>query len=325
MIRRVRMSLLLLCLTLFGFTAGAAEPPKKILYIDSYHPDYLWSHDILAGIRGVLDSHNDIELSVFYLDTKRNKDEKFIQSVARQARQLIDSWHPDVVISADDNAAKYVVAPLYKDHPLPFVFCGLNWDAEAYGFPAENVTGMVEVCLVTELIETLSRFSTGSKVGYLASNTLSERKELENINKRFQLDFDERLVENFSQLKEAFLELQQNNDLILIQECRSVEGFDHEEMIAFVKNNTQVPTGAMQKYLVHYALVAFAKVGEEQGEFAARTALRILNGAEPSSIPVAENKRARIFLNTEIAHQLKIKFPIDLLEVSTFVNEGLFK
>ena len=79
------------------------------------------------------------------MDTKRNKSDEYKIAVGREARDLILSWQPDVVITADDNAAKYLIQPYFKDSATPFVFCGVNWTAEEYGFPYSNVTGIVEV------------------------------------------------------------------------------------------------------------------------------------------------------------------------------------
>jgi len=74
---------------------------------------------------------------------------------------------------------------------------------------------------------------------------------------------------------------------------------------------------------MHYALITYAKVGEEQGEWAARTALAILGGKSPGRIPVAENRQTRIFLNINmtVAHRLNVKFPRDLLGGATFTSE----
>jgi hypothetical protein len=60
------------------------------------------------------------------MDTKRNKDHSYIEQKAREAKSLIEDWRPDVVITADDNAAKYLIKPCYKDHKVPFVFCGIR-------------------------------------------------------------------------------------------------------------------------------------------------------------------------------------------------------
>lgn len=304
---------------LVPFSAPAAG--EKVLYVDSYHADYIWSADILRGVKSVLAARPDIELRVFYMDTKRNKGVDQAIEAALAAKGIIEGWRPDVVIAADDNASRYLIAPFYKFSALPFVFCGLNWDAELYGFPLPNVTGMLEVALFEDTMNALRDLALGERIGYLASDTESERKELDNIRSRFGPDFTVRLVSTFAELKEAFIEFQNGCDMLILQECRSVDGFDHAEMVKFVEEQTRIPTAAMQKYLMHYALITFAKVGEEQGEWAARTALAILGGKSPGRIPVAENRQARIFLNMSVAHRLNVKFPRDLLNGATFTSE----
>jgi len=296
------------------------EAKKKILFVDSYHAEYLWSSDITKGIRSVLDSRQDIELRIFRMDTKRNMTEGYKKEAALKARDLIESWQPDVVIASDDNAAKYLIVPYYLNTKIPFVFCGLNWDASVYGFPVDNVTGMIEVALVEKTISALKQYARGNRIGYLASDTVSERKEYENIVKRFGTSFEVRFTHTFDGLKQAYLELQKNTDMVLIQECRSVQGFNHLEMVNFVLKNTVIPTAAMQKYLMHYALFTHAKSGEEQGEYAARTALDILGGKAPHTIPITANKRVEPYLNLKLAKIMGIKFPIDLLQSSHVIS-----
>jgi hypothetical protein len=69
------------------------------------------------------------------MDTKRNKKEEEKRRAALKAKELIESWKPGVVITADDNAAKYLLQPYFRDHKIPFVFCGVNWNVDEYGFP----------------------------------------------------------------------------------------------------------------------------------------------------------------------------------------------
>ncbi|NOX25922.1 MAG: hypothetical protein GXP59_07410 [Deltaproteobacteria bacterium] len=312
MARILILSCVILSLAIVAVSPAAAAR-KKILYVDSYNPQYMWTADITAGIKAVLAARRDVELKIFHMDTKRHKSEKFKKAAAVRAKKLIDSWRPDVVIASDDNAAKYLIAPYYKGSKLPVVFCGLNWDASVYGFPTKNITGMVEVALYRPTVKALKKFTRGSRIGYLASDTVSERKEYNNIVKRFHAHFQSRFVKTFVELKQAFLDLQKSSDLIIIQECRSVKGFDDNEMIRFVNENTRVPTGAMQKYLAHYVLLTFAKVGEEQGRYAARTALAILGGKSPAAIPLTANHQARLYVNMGIARTLGLKIPRELL------------
>jgi ABC-type uncharacterized transport system substrate-binding protein len=51
-----------------------------------------------------------------------------------------------------------------------------------------------------------------------------------------------------------------------------------------------------------------AKVPAELGEWAAQAALRIFDGTPVSSIPVAENQKAKLSVNLDIANQLGIVF-----------------
>ena len=310
--------MVLFFVSVFSQTVVASK--KKILYIDSYHAEYIWSDDITNGITSVLDERDDIELQIFRMDTKRNKSEAFKKEAAVNARKLIESWEPDVVIASDDNASKYVIAPYCKGTELPVVFCGLNWDASVYGFPTKNITGMVEVALYESVIERLRGFARGEKIGYLASDTVSERKEYENIAKRFDAKLEARFVTTFSELKKAYLELQSQTDMVLIQECRSVEDFNHKEMVEFVTMNTSVPTGALQKYLIHYTLLTYSKVGEEQGEYAAKTALEIIDGKSPQDFPVVANKNAKIYLNMKLAKRIGVKFPVELIEIGHLIS-----
>ncbi len=315
------ISLLMLFLGMLSGTAVAEKSTKKILFVDSYHTAYKWSASITKGIRSVLDGQEGTELKIFQMDTKRNKSKQFKEKSAIDARELIVSWKPDVVIASDDNASEYLIKPYFKGKDVPFVFCGVNWDASVYGFPTSNVTGMTEVSLYVPMLKAIKQFAAGDRIGYLASDTASERKELANIRRIFGFDLNVRFVNTFDELKQAYLELQKESDMIIVAECRSVEGFNHMEMRDFVQNNSSVPSGTLVDFLSEYSLVTFSKIGEEQGEYAAQTALRILDGTSPQDIPIVQNKKAKIMLNMKLAKRMKIKFPMELIQHSTFVGE----
>lgn len=314
-----------LCLMVFFCIPTTTFAAKKILYIDSYFPNYQWSAGITAGIQSILEDREDVELKIFRMDTKRNQSEEYKKAIALTARDLINSWHPDLIIASDDNASKYLIAPWFKESDIPIVFCGLNWDASIYGFPTRNIIGMVEVSHVNSILDTLRPFARGDRIGFLASDTVTEHKEVQNISKRFDIQLTFRFVRTFDELKQAFLELQQETDMMLLQECRSVTGFNHKEMIQFVHENITIPTGTTHKFLMHYVLVTHAKFAREQGRYAAKTALNILNGTPPSEIPVTYNKKAAIYLNMTIARTLGIKFPMPLLENAHLISKDLHK
>ncbi len=309
----------LLSVALTPLSASATQ--TKILYVDSYHQDYPWSAGIARGIESVLQNHENIQLKIIHMDTKRQNSEEFKIAAARQAKALIDSWQPQVVIASDDNAAKYLIVPYFLGGTLPFVFCGVNWNADEYGFPATNVTGMIEIQLIDQILALLRRYAAGNRIAFIKGDDLSARKEAAFFEQHFKLNLDQRFVKDFSAWKKQYLALQQESDMILIGNHISITGWNDEEAYRFILQKTRVPTGNWDDWMAKFSLVTFANNPEEQGEWAAQTALRILAGTPPADIPIVTNHKARIFLNMELARKLGIKFPIELIERATFTSE----
>lgn len=286
---------------------------KKILWVDSYHKGYEWSDGIESGLRDVLDD-SGVEFKVLRMDTKRNTGDEFAQKAADQARTEIDSFEPDVLIASDDNAQKYLIVPHYRDTDLPVVFNGVNWDASIYDYPAQNVTGMVEVELPAQLVGHLKNYVQGDKLGYLTVDSNTERKVAEIYNQRF---FDGQMkvyfVKSYDEFKETFIKAQDEVDLLIIGTNAGIDRWDEAEVEAFITENTKIPTGTLYDWLAPYTLITLAKRADEQGEWAAQAALKLLDGASVAEIPVTENKQGELILNLNIAEKLDIVFSPSLL------------
>jgi ABC-type uncharacterized transport system substrate-binding protein len=314
----------LLVFALVAGQAGAAQDfaGKRILFIDSYHDGYTWSDGTLAGVRSVLDG-SGAELRVVRMDTKRNKSDEFKASAAEKVKAVIDSYKPDVVIASDDNASKYVIKPYYKDAALPFVFCGVNWDASGYGFPYSNVTGMVEVAAVDELFALLGRLARGDRIGYLAADVFTAQKEKKKIESTFDMTFSEvHFANSLSEWQSAYRELQSKVDIVLVGNAVGIDDWDADSAARFVERNAKVPSGAIHPHMTGLALVGYTKVAEEQGEWAAQAALRILGGTSPAAIPIARNKQGRLTINARIAERLHASsIPAALSELMESADE----
>ena len=112
---------------LISFSLRAEEyADKRVLFIDSYHQGYAWSDGVVRGVEQVL-IPTGINLLIHRMDTKRNRTESFIHEAARQVKDKIISFAPDVVIISDDNAVKHVLQKYYRNAELPFVFCGVKF------------------------------------------------------------------------------------------------------------------------------------------------------------------------------------------------------
>ena len=63
--------------------------------------------------------------------------------MGKEALTLVKEWRPDAVITSDDNAQEYFATKL-RNTSTPVIFCGVNADPSKYGFPARNVSGIIE-------------------------------------------------------------------------------------------------------------------------------------------------------------------------------------
>jgi ABC-type uncharacterized transport system substrate-binding protein len=290
---------------------------KKILYVDSYSEEFDWSVGITRGIVNTL-KDTGVELKIFRMDTKMHNEEEFKKEAALKAKALIEEFKPDVVIASDDNASKYLIVPYYKDAELPFVFCGINYDASIYGFPCKNVTGMLEVSGAAQFSKYMRQLTKGDRCGFISADLLSDHKEFDN-DKQMLGNTIGVFAKDFESWKAEFKELQGKVDFILFYTYVGIQGWNNEEAEKFVQENTRIPTGTFLEGTMPYSIVGYVKVPEEQGEWAAKTALKILDGAAPGDIPIAQNERGTVIVNTKLLEKTGISFPFDLIESADHV------
>jgi ABC-type uncharacterized transport system substrate-binding protein len=254
------------------------------------------------------------------MDAKRKADEKSIKEAGAAVVAAIASTKPDLVIVSDDIATKVMVAN-FKDTAMPWVFCGVNWDARHYGLPFKNATGMVEVALVEKLLETLKSYGKGTRVGFLTVDSETERTEQKAYTQQLKLTFaQQKLVKTMAEWKAAFAKMQGEVDVLLLGNFAGIPDWNEAEAAAFAVENSKIPSGAMYDFMMPFAMVGMTKVPEEQGAWAGKTALAILKGASPASIPVAANKEAKLFLNVKIASHAGIVFKPELVGAAQVIK-----
>ena len=138
---------LVLLLVLAGPAAAAGKARYNVLVVMSYGPDYEFVQKVREGIESVL---SDIcRIQHFYMDTKKNLVGG--PQKAKAAYALYKKTCPDGVIAADDNAQSMFVVPYLKDKvKTPVMFCGVNEPPEKYGYPAANVSGILERITISQ-------------------------------------------------------------------------------------------------------------------------------------------------------------------------------
>jgi len=294
---------------------------SKILFINSYHKGYAWSDGIQRGVEAILADEKFVLLKTIEMDTKRNTSVEFKLQAALKVKQYIEEFKPDVVIASDDNASKYVVEPYYKDADLPFVFCGVNWDASVYGYPYSNTTGMIEVSLIKQVIRQLQSYAKGSKIGFISGDVLTTYKELKYHKKLFNINYDRiYVVKTFKEWQEKYLQLQQEVDIVILENYSGIKNWRPEQAQKFILNNTTIPTGSLNYFIAPLVAITIAKSSEEQGHWSAQTALKILVGVKPSEIPIVQNNDGKLIINIKLVNKLGLRIPLNILRISEIIK-----
>ncbi len=288
--------------------ATASYTGKRIMWVDAYYAEYAWSGQIEEGLRGVLDA-SGVDFQIVRMDTNRHTEAGYCESAGEAALAEIEAFAPDVLIVTDDSPQKCLVVPHLMDSDLPIVFAGVNWDASVYGYPNEHITGMVEVDLIQQAIDLLKLYANGDRIAYLGPDIATEQKTTAIYNDRF---FDGAmqvyLVTTFEEFKETFLQIQTEADMLVIGNDAGIEGWNAEEARDFILRNTRIPSTSRQDWLAPYVLLVMARIGQEQGQWAAQTALSIIDGTPITDIPVTQNQIGNLILNLDMADQLKVVF-----------------
>lgn len=297
---------------------------KKIVYINSYHPGHPSSDEIMDGFIKSF-AADSFHITSFYMDTKRNPSLDFIENKAAEIFDSISKIKPDILVVSDDNAVKYLVKPNLQELECPVVFCGINWTDQEYNLPATEVTGMLEILPLADVLLTMkSYYPSMNNLLVLTENTTTSRKEkelLDTLYARAGVLVSHELVDNFDQWKSIFKEANKTYDIIYIPTNGAIKGWDRDEAIRIVNEHIAVPIVTCEDFMMPYAVLGITKVAEEQGLWAAETAKKILQGSSPADFPVTRNKMSRTWINKRLAEKIAFNPDSLLLSKAKILNE----
>jgi len=289
----------------------------KCLFVSSYHQGYAWADGIEQGLRAGLDGW--CELRQINMDTKRHHSQSYLENKGREVKAIIDEWRPNVVIAADDNASKYVVVPYFKDADIPFVFCGVNWSVQEYGYPFTNVTGMIEVDPLGSIFTAIKETVPQAKAGvYIGANTLTEHKSFDRFQKmadRHGLRLEARYADTQAEWDQAFIDAQQRDFLILGTKS-GVNDWDEEQAYRTVTRHGGKMSITSYQWMTRFALMGMTKVAEEHGTWAAEVAREVLRGTPVSSIPIVPSRQWDMYVNYDLMALYGIALPHTILDKS---------
>ena len=302
-------TIFLISLTLSSIIFSEANA-DECLYVSSYHTGYEWNDGIEEGIEKVL--KNNCTLDKFYMDSKRNPSEAFIKKMAIKAKEYIEKTKPDIVIACDDNASKYLIMPYFKNDKLPFVFCGINWTVEEYGYPYSNATGIIEIAPISPLLKVIKSIVRRVKTGvYLSADVLTEHKDFRRYKSKYAeygITLKSTFVTTSESWKKEFLNAQ-NADFIILNNNSGINDWNKADIQEFVSSQESILTVTNYDWMIPYAMLAITKLPQEQGQWAAKVAQAILNGENPGEIPIVVNREWNIYINEPLIDESTYTLP----------------
>jgi len=257
----------LVILALFS-SCSMQEGRYKIVYVNSYHQGHPPSDQITTGLLESLPA-DSFEVIAHFMDTKRNPSQEYIEAKAAALLDSITEWNPDLLVVSDDNAVKYLVGPHLQDKNMPVVFCGVNWSADQYGLSRNNITGILELLPVEEVMATMkSYYPSMQRLLVLNENTTTSRKTkpiLDTLLNRIGIEVTQALVDDFNSWKAAFEEGNRSHDIIYLQTQGAIKGWDHAEALRFIDQHINVPLVTCEDHMMPYSIFGMTQVSREQG------------------------------------------------------------
>jgi len=317
-----KLFMLIISVLLLLPVLGCNKPSEKVLLIFSYHPDYSWVVDEARGAEDILKDRG-VETEKFYLDTKRNTSADWKNKMAEAAVRKIDDFKPDLVIVFDDNACE-LVAKKYIDKSLPFVFCGMNGEPGDYGFPAQNITGVIERHHLVATVDLLKRLVPDvEKLAIITDDSPTSQAFITSMEKvKPPIEISEFYATNdFDAWKAKVKELQTTVDAIgifvyhTIKEKGREASLSPEDALGWVLENSRLPDCTFSDFTVSDGVLCGVTIsGYEQGRAAAEIAVRILNGEKPVDIRIECPEKGSPMVNQTRAKELNIEIPADVLK-----------
>lgn len=309
----------------------------KIFILHSYNPEMDSVQDVNKGIFAAFNGKNlkgkvihkpiSYEYKVFYMDSKRKTSSAYLKELSKKVIDDISIYNPDVIISVDDNAVEYIIPKLDKTK-FSVVLCDINGSLEDYGLTkAPNVTGTLERQNYDDTIKLIKTINPNvDKIAVVLDDSpvsSQELKSLTNVIEKNKIKYDVVVTGSYEEWKKAILRFQDKNTVIMPLLYYTFKDINNNNIapstaLKWLFSNSKVPEYGGTLYQVREGFFAAVSTwSSSQGYDAANMAIRILQGAKPSEIPVTMPKIGSVDLNLQRAKMLKVKIPFEILSFAT--------
>jgi signal transduction histidine kinase len=328
-------TVLLLVLVSISYLPGSVTAiedmsKKRVLILHSYYQGYKWTDDEHAGIESVLRPVIGAgNVLIEYMDTKKVFGDLYSQRLFDVYELKYKNYRFDLIIVTDNNAFDFVRK--YRDRLFrgtPVVFCGVNDIRESNLKGLRLFTGVNEETDFKSTIELLLKLHPKTKqIVFINEWTTTGEGVHEAFVKtipHFEKTIKFRLLEDLKmdEILEQVQGLSPDSLVLYTSFSRDKSGrlFEYHESVSLVAQRCKVPIYTSHEFNLGYGVVGGLIVtGYDQGEAAAKMALRILEGENVEKIPVMMTSPKRHMFDYAQMRRFNIT-PADLPEGSIIIN-----
>jgi len=284
----------------YGNTALATdnlEEIRQVLLLNSYNQQMTWVKDIVSGVESVLNPEgNNLDLHIENMDTKVFHSEEYFNEYAQYLRVKYRGIPLALILCSDNNA--YDFLRVHRDTLFPGVpvsFCGVNDFSmdQLKGF--SGFTGVAEIFSAKETVELALKLHPNTTEIFVINDYLKTgRAWAKDIDQKLK-DFSGKLKIRhsgdlpISELMAQIANLSTETIVLLGVYFSDRDGryFTYERIGAMLAEASKVPVYCLLEFNIGKGVVGGRVIsGYYQGRTMADIGLKILNGANPASLPV---------------------------------------
>lgn len=321
--RRTGLLVLAQCVLLASSTLRS-EPAqvgaeRNILVLHSYHKGLSWTEKVVSGIDSGLEADrtfsSNIRVFYEYMDAKRFEDPGYQELLVPLLKYKAQRVRYSLVIAVDDPALNFLLK--HRDDifgEVPVVFCGVNFYSPQLLEKQTLYTGVVEAFAATDTIDLALKFHPGTKEFVVIGDDTVTSRANNRVIQSVEAEYRQRGIQ-FRYLTDAHLEeyrrtvesLQPGSVVLAMLFNRDAQGrfYTYEEAFDRYASHATVPVYTYWDFYLGRGAVGGRIIsGRNQGEAAARLALRILDGVPVKDVPVVtESPNEFIFDYNELVRK----------------------
>jgi len=299
---RIRRSLLAAIVAILLFLLVPCvvwgSPNKTVLILNSYHEGLAWTDQQVSAAQEVLlDTFENIDLYIEYMDTKRHYSPAYLERLAGLYKAKFRDVKLDAIVTTDDNALRFVMnhhGEVFGNAPVSF--CGINDYRRSVFAGRHEFTGVIEVLDIKPTIDlALTLHPATKKIVVVVDNTptgMGQRKDVATVAEQYdRLEFEYLTGEDLTNgtLLERLRHLPRDSIVLLTVWLRDKNNtyIPPKEGGSLISSASAVPVyGIVDMYLGHGIVGGKLLNSRTHGRVAAEIALRLLNGENATDIPV---------------------------------------